>query len=46
MTHEEQWLVLGLSASEGSLAHGGLRQVTAAAGKEWVKTELDFRARA
>lgn len=44
MTQEEQWLVLGLSASQGSLAHAGLRQ-TAAAGKEWVNTELDFRAR-
>lgn len=45
MTQEEQWLVLGLSASQGSLAHAGLRQTTAAAGKEWVNTELDFRAR-
>lgn len=45
MTHEEQRIVLGLSASEGSLAHAGLRQMTAVAGKEWVKTGLDLRAR-
>lgn len=45
VTHEEQRLVLGLSASEGSLAHAGLREKTAAAGKKWVKTGLDLRAR-
>lgn len=30
VTHEEQRLVLGLGASEGSLAHAGLRQIAAA----------------
>lgn len=28
MTHEEQRLVLGLSASEGSVTHAGLTQIT------------------
>lgn len=45
VTHEEQRFVLGLSASEGSLAHAGLRQMTAAAGKKWVITGLDLRVR-